>query len=58
MRYSPRTARTAFSASVSCAPVKAAISELFISGALGQAIPDDHVLVRVDRVLDLSWLRD
>jgi transposase len=25
---------------------------------LRQLIPDDHVLVRVDRVLDLSWLRD
>jgi len=32
--------------------------ELFISGSLRQFIPDDHVLVRVDRVLDLSWLRD
>jgi transposase len=32
--------------------------ELFISGPLRQLIPDDHVLVRVDRVLDLSWLRD
>jgi transposase len=32
--------------------------ELFISGTLRQLIPDDHVLVRVDRVLDLSWLRD
>ena len=32
--------------------------ELFISGSLRQLIPDDHVLVRVDRVLDLSWLRD
>jgi transposase len=31
--------------------------ELFISGSLQQLIPDDHVLVRVDRVLDLSWLR-
>lgn len=31
--------------------------ELFISGSLGQLIPEDHVLVRVDRVLDLSWLR-
>jgi hypothetical protein len=30
----------------------------FISGSLRQLIPDDHVLVRVDRVLDLSWLRD
>lgn len=31
--------------------------ELFISGSLRQLIPDDHVLVRVDRVLELSWLR-
>ena len=31
--------------------------ELFITGSLRQLIPDDHVLVRVDRVLDLSWLR-
>ena len=32
--------------------------ELFISGPLRQLIPDEHILVRVDRVLDLSWLRD
>jgi transposase len=32
--------------------------ELFISGSLRQLVPDDHILVRVDRVLDLSWLRD
>ena len=31
--------------------------ELFVSGSLRQLIPDDHVLARVDRVLDLSWLR-
>jgi hypothetical protein len=31
--------------------------ELFISGSLRQLIPEDHVLVRVDRLLDLSWLR-
>jgi hypothetical protein len=31
--------------------------ELFISGSLRQLIPDDHMLVRVERVLDLSWLR-
>jgi transposase len=31
--------------------------ELFISGSLRQLIPDDHILCRVDRVLDLSWLR-
>lgn len=32
--------------------------ELFITGTLRQLIPDDHVLVRVDRILDLSWLKD
>lgn len=32
--------------------------ELFITGSLRQLIPDDHVLLRVDRVLDLSWLRN
>jgi transposase len=32
--------------------------ELFITGSLRQLIPDEHVLARVDRVLDLSWLRD
>jgi hypothetical protein len=32
--------------------------ELFISGSLRQLVPEDHVLVRIDRVLDLSWLRD
>ena len=31
--------------------------ELFITGSLRDLIPDDHVLVRIDRVLDLSWLR-
>ncbi|WP_420337067.1 transposase [Roseibium sp.] len=31
--------------------------ELFITGSLRQLIPDDYVLARVDRVLDLSWLR-
>jgi transposase len=31
--------------------------ELFIAGSLRQLIPDEHVLARVDRVLDLSWLR-
>ena len=31
--------------------------ELFITGSLRQLIPNDHVLARVDRVLDLSWLR-
>jgi len=32
-------------------------SELFITGTLRQLLPDDHILVRVDRVLDLAWLR-
>nr|WP_245319907.1 transposase [Bradyrhizobium sp. LMTR 3] len=32
--------------------------ELFITGSLRQLFPDDHILSRVDRVLDLSWLRD
>ncbi|TGT92962.1 transposase, partial [Mesorhizobium sp. M5C.F.Ca.ET.164.01.1.1] len=32
--------------------------ELFMTGSLRQLIPDDHILARVDRVLDLSWLRD
>ena len=31
--------------------------ELFITGSLRQLIPDDHILARVDPVLDLSWLR-
>jgi transposase len=32
--------------------------EFFITGSLRQLIPDEHVLARVDRVLDLSWLRE
>jgi len=32
--------------------------ELFIPGSLESMIPDDHVLKRVDRVIDLSWLVD
>ena len=28
-----------------------------MTGSLRQLVPDDHVLARVDRVLDLSWLR-
>jgi len=31
--------------------------ELFVAGSLRELIPDDHVLVGVDRVLDLGWLR-
>lgn len=31
--------------------------ELYMCGSLRDLVPDDHVLVKVDRVLDLSWLR-
>ena len=31
--------------------------EFFVCGSLRDLVPDDHVLARVDRVLDLSWLR-
>jgi transposase len=31
--------------------------ELFVAGSLRELIPGDHVLVRVDQVLDLGWLR-
>ena len=31
--------------------------ELLIAGSLRDLVPDDHVLARVDRVLDLRWLR-
>jgi hypothetical protein len=31
--------------------------ELFVAGSLRELLPDQHVLVRVDRVLDLGWLR-
>jgi transposase len=31
--------------------------ELFITGSLRGLIPDDHVLVKIDQVLDLGWLR-
>lgn len=31
--------------------------ELFMTGSLRQLVPDDHILARVDRVLDLGWLR-
>jgi hypothetical protein len=30
--------------------------ELFVTGSLRQLMPDDHILARVDRVLDRSWL--
>ncbi len=32
--------------------------ELFVTGSLDQLVPEDHVLARVDRVLDLGWLRE
>ena len=32
--------------------------ELFIAGSLLDLIPEDHLLRRVDAVLDLSWLHD
>ena len=32
--------------------------ELFVAGPLEDLIPDDHVLARIDRVLDLSWLHE
>lgn len=31
--------------------------DLFVAGPLRDLIPDDHILKRVDHVLDLSWLR-
>ena len=31
--------------------------DLFVAGPLSLLIPDDHILKRVDKVLDLSWLR-
>jgi transposase len=32
--------------------------DLFVAGPLSSLIPDDHILKLVDKVLDLSWLRD
>ena len=32
--------------------------ELFVTGSLEQLVPEDHVLARVDRVLDLDWLHE
>jgi transposase len=32
--------------------------ELFVAGPLSSLIPDDHILKRVNKVLDLSWLRE
>jgi transposase len=32
--------------------------DIFVAGSLRRLIPEDHILRQVDRVLDLSWLRD
>jgi transposase len=32
--------------------------DLFVAGPLSSLIPEDHILKQVDKVLDLSWLRD
>jgi len=32
--------------------------DLFVAGPLRDLVPEDHILKQVDRVLDLSWLRD
>ena len=32
--------------------------ELFVAGTVRELLPDDHVLVRVDRVLELGWLHE
>lgn len=32
--------------------------DLFVAGPLRDLVPNDHILKRVDGVLDLSWLRD
>jgi len=32
--------------------------DLFVACPLSELIPDDHVLKRVDKVVDLSWLRE
>ena len=32
--------------------------ELFVSDTLDQLVPEDHVLARVDHVLDLGWLHE
>lgn len=31
---------------------------IFIMGCLGDLVPEDHILKRVDRVMDCGWLRD
>lgn len=37
---------------------KAGQEELFIASPLRDLVPDDHILKRVDAILDLSWLHD
>lgn len=32
--------------------------DLFVAGSLEQLIPEDHILFRVNRVLDSNWLRE
>jgi transposase len=32
--------------------------DLFVAGPLSSLVPNDHILKQVDRVLDLSWLRN
>jgi transposase len=32
--------------------------DIFVAGSLRSLIPEDHILRQVDRVLDLSWLRE
>ncbi|MHC4337774.1 MAG: transposase [Planctomycetota bacterium] len=32
--------------------------DLFVAGPLSSLVPNDHILKQVDKVLDLSWLRD
>jgi transposase len=32
--------------------------DLFVAGPLQELVPEDHILKQVDKILDLSWLRD
>ena len=32
--------------------------DLFVAGPLSSLIPEDHILKRVDKFLDLSWLNE
>lgn len=32
--------------------------DLFVAGPLSSLVPDDHILKQVDKVLDLSWLKN